>query len=254
MFGNSRKNKAQQQQPAQAIPHVAAPSQGTVQANAQVKKLSRIAGVLAALAVAGAGFGASAVATTNATLSAAKADQQAVVVAKQSVKAGTKLTSDMIEMKNVPAAYRSAAATSDASAVVGKLAAVDLGQGEQLSASDFGGDESAQTLSVRIAADKVAVCVDVTAANGFSGELLVGDKVSVYNTKDMSEQGPSSAALAEDATVVSLGGASDNSSSSYATATLEVTPGQSREITAAKADGGVSLVLHPKVQAAKAAE
>lgn len=253
MFGNARKDGAPKA-PSQAIPHVTAPSQGAVQANEQVKKLSRIAGVLAALAVAGAAFGVSAVATTNATLAQARADQQAVIVAKQPVKAGTKLTSDMIEVKNVPAAYRSGSSTSDASEVVGRLAIVDLGQGEQLSASDFGGDESAQTLSVRIAPGKVAVCVDVTAANGFSGELLVGDVVSAYSTKEMSDQGPSSPALADDAKVVSLGGAADNSSSGYATATLEVTPAQSREITAAKAAGGVSLVLHPKAASEQASE
>ena len=82
---------------AQAIPHVAAPAAGSMEANAQVRKLSRIAGLLAALAVAGLGFGVSAVATTNATLERAQADQKAVVVAKADVKAGTKLTAEQAE-------------------------------------------------------------------------------------------------------------------------------------------------------------
>ena len=93
---------------------------------------------------------------------------------------------------------------------------------------------------------KVAVCVDLATAEGFSGELLVGDKLSVYDTKEMADQGPDIAALADDATVVALGGKGDNSAESYTTATLEVSASQAKAITSAKADGGVSLVLHPR--------
>lgn len=230
----------------QAIPHVAAPAAGSMEANAQVRKLSRIAGLLAALAVAGLGFGVSAVATTNATLEHAQADQKTVVVAKADVKAGTKLTAEQVELQSVPAAYRTGASLESADAVVGKLATVDIAKGQQLSAADFGGGDASSSLSARVSSGKVAVCVDLATAEGFSGELLVGDKLSVYDTKEMADQGPDIAALTDDATVVALGGKGDNSAESYTTATLEVSASQAKAITSAKADGGVSLVLHPR--------
>lgn len=243
MFGKAKKEKTEEAQGA-AIPHVAGPGDAAMDANAKVKKLSRMAGALAFLAVLGLGFGVSAVATTTATLVEAQADQAQVLVAKADVKAGTRLTADMVEQQAVPAAYRSSAAVADSSAVVGKVAAVDIAQGEQVSAADFSGSATSSALASRLDSGKVAVCVDLTTANGFSGSLLVGDTVSVYGTKQMANEGSSAPALADDAAVIALGG-SGNSSSSYATATFSVTAAQAKAITAAKADGGVSLVLHP---------
>lgn len=237
--------KAKRSEGAAEAPQAGAssPMAQAIEANARVKKVSRAAAALAALAVAGACFGAVSIATTNAAMAEEHADQRAVAVAKSDVKAGTVLTADMVASQDVPAKYRTQASLDDASAVVGKRAVVDVAAGTQLAASQFAADDAASALSRRIPDGKVAVTVDLSAANGFDGQLTVGDAVAVYSTAALKDG--EDGLVCRSAEVASLG-ANVDGGASYATATLAVTEAEAQRVSQAKADGGVSLVLSPR--------
>ncbi len=104
---------------------------------------------------------------------------QDVVVAAQDIKAGTKITNDMVAISTLPKNAVIADVISDKTVVVGLTARYPLTAGDQLSPIKLGQTESNRTFSDVIPEGKRAVSVDVVEKTSVGGLIIAGDHVDV---------------------------------------------------------------------------
>lgn len=99
---------------------------------------------------------------------------------KQSIEAGTQITTEMLETVKVPEKLINGS-ISDASLVVGKYAAADLYAGDYLTTQKLSGSTAEHSsFPAGIAKGRIVVSVTLpTLASGVSGHLLPGDVVTV---------------------------------------------------------------------------
>ena len=104
---------------------------------------------------------------------------QDVVVAAQDIKAGTKITNDMVAISTFPKNAVIADVISDKAVVVGLTARYPLTAGDQISPIKLGQTESNRTFSDVIPEGKRAVSVDVVEKTSVGGLIIAGDHVDV---------------------------------------------------------------------------
>lgn len=104
---------------------------------------------------------------------------QDVVVAAQDIKAGTKITSEMVAISTFPKNAVIADVISDRAVVVGLTARYPLTAGDQISPIKLGQTESNRTFSDVIPEGKRAVSVDVVEKTSVGGLIIAGDHVDV---------------------------------------------------------------------------
>ena len=104
---------------------------------------------------------------------------QDVVVAAQDIKAGTKITSEMVAISTFPKNAVIADVISDKAVVVGLTARYPLTAGDQISPIKLGQTESNRTFSDVIPEGKRAVSVDVVEKTSVGGLIIAGDHVDV---------------------------------------------------------------------------
>ena len=101
-----------------------------------------------------------------------------VVVAKVQIGPGTRLTSELIEVRSIPAQARPRGAFGRMEEVVGRLVAVARAPGDLITEAVLG--ESAQAgLPAQLSEGHVALAVHVDMASGVAGLLRPGQLVSV---------------------------------------------------------------------------
>ncbi|MGA2110594.1 MAG: SAF domain-containing protein [Anaerolineales bacterium] len=101
-----------------------------------------------------------------------------VVVAKVAIAPGTPLTSDLVDVRSIPAEAKPADAYDQASEVIGKVVAVGRAPGDFITASVLG-DQAQAGLPQELPAGDVAVAVHVDMASGVAGLLRTGQTVTV---------------------------------------------------------------------------
>lgn len=225
------------------------PAKGTKTGSAmeeRVKKLSRAAVASVAAAALGVTFGVYSLVSTNAQIAQTKEGLVNVVVATQQIDAGSSITEDKLEIKEVPQAYVSSGAVSKAEDFVGQVALTRIDQGTQLTSSVIAAAKDASSLAAAITPGYKAVTVSVDEVQGYSGLIKVGDTVDVLSNESSLNGGNGALTrITGNASVIALGSSLAGSDSSYSTVTLEVTPNEADAIRAAQANGSVSLELHP---------
>ncbi len=121
--------------------------------------------------------------------------QVPVVVSTTYLEAGSVLTADVLEVKNVHPSAVLPNAAQDPAALVGKILQVQRVVGDQVTA-EMVGNTGGSAIAAGLAPDHRAIAVDVTRATGVLGVLRAGDLVDVVATVDSGGVGAGSSVTA----------------------------------------------------------
>ena len=213
------------------------------------RQLSWLCGACAAVAVGSLAFAAVEFTVAQDTVAKTQSDMVEIVVPKETIKAGTPITADMLEEAQVPKRYvpADAADESSKSDLIGKSPVGDLSKGVPISMGTVQGSSNPSSISLALASGHVARTFSLDAAASMSPLLKPGDYVTVTatfksgnGTTEQTVNYQNVKVLATDATLQSTDGSSQ--SSGYSTITLELTPEQLSEIGTADS---ISLAAQP---------
>lgn len=213
------------------------------------RQLSWLCGACAAVAVGSLAFAAVEFTVAQDTVAKSQADMVEIVVPKETIKAGTPITADMLEEAQVPKRYvpADAADGSSKSDLIGKAPVGDLSKGVPISMGTVQGSSNPSSISLALASGHVARTFSLDAAASMSPLLKPGDYVTVTATFKFGNGSTQQTVayqnvkvLATDATLQSSDGSSQ--SAGYSTVTLELTPEQLSEIGTADS---ISLAAQP---------
>ena len=213
------------------------------------RQLSWLCGACAAVAVGSLAFAAVEFTVAQDTVAKTQSNMVEIVVPKETIKAGTPITADMLEEAQVPKRYvpADAADESSKSDLIGKSPVGDLSKGVPISMGTVQGSSNPSSISLALASGHVARTFSLDAAASMSPLLKPGDYVTVTatfksgnGTTQQTVNYQNVKVLATDATLQSTDGSSQ--SSGYSTITLELTPEQLTEIGTADS---ISLATQP---------
>lgn len=213
------------------------------------RQLSWLCGACAAVAVGSLAFAAVEFTVAQDTVAKTQSNMVEIVVPKDTIKAGTPITADMLEEAQVPRRYvpADAADESSKSDLIGKSPVGDLSKGVPISMGTVQGSSNPSSISLALASGHVARTFSLDAAASMSPLLKPGDYVTVTATFKSGNGATQQTVnyqnvkvLATDATLQSTDGSSQ--SSGYSTITLELTPEQLSEIGTADS---ISLAAQP---------
>ena len=213
------------------------------------RQLSWLCGACAAVAVGSLAFAAVEFTVAQDTVAKTQSNMVEIVVPKETIKAGTPITADMLEEAQVPKRYvpADAADESSKSDLIGKSPVGDLSKGVPISMGTVQGSSNPSSISLALASGHVARTFSLDAAASMSPLLKPGDYVTVTatfksgnGTTQQTVNYQNVKVLATDATLQSTDGSSQ--SSGYSTITLELTPEQLSEIGTADS---ISLAAQP---------
>lgn len=225
------------------------PSSKIVTPEKRRRQLSWLCGACAAVAVGSLAFAAVEFTVVQDTVAKTQSNMVEIVVPKETIKAGTPITADMLEEAQVPKRYvpSDAADESSKSDLIGKAPVGDLSKGVPISMGTVQGSSNPSSISLALASGHVARTFSLDAAASMSPLLKPGDYVTVTATfKSGNGSTQQTVAyqnvkvLATDATLQSSDGSSQ--SAGYSTVTLELTQEQLSEIGTADA---ISLAAQP---------
>lgn len=213
------------------------------------RQLSWLCGACAAVAVGSLAFAAVEFTVAQDTVAKTQSNMVEIVVPKDTIKAGTPITADMLEEAQVPKRYvpADAADESSKSDLIGKSPVGDLSKGVPISMGTVQGSSNPSSISLALASGHVARTFSLDAAASMSPLLKPGDYVTVTatfksgnGTTQQTVNYQNVKVLATDATLQSTDGSSQ--SSGYSTITLELTLEQLSEIGTADS---ISLAAQP---------
>ena len=217
------------------------PSSKIVTPEKRRRQLSWLCGACAAVAVGSLAFAAVEFTVAQDTVAKTQSNMVEIVVPKETIKAGTPITADMLEEAQVPKRYvpSDAADESSKSDLIGKAPVGDLSKGVPISMGTVQGSSNPSSISLALASGHVARTFSLDAAASMSPLLKPGDYVTVTATFK-SGNGSTQQTVASDATLQSSDGSSQ--SAGYSTVTLELTQEQLSEIGTADS---ISLAAQP---------
>lgn len=225
------------------------PSSKIVTPEKRRRQLSWLCGACAAVAVASLAFAAVEFTVAQDTVAKSQADMIEILVPKETIKAGTPITADMLEEAQVPKRYVPADAVdkSSKSDLIGKSSVGNLSKGVPISMGTVQGSSNPSSISLALASGHVARTFSLDAASSMSPLLKPGDYVTVTATFKAGNGSTQQTVnyqnvkvLATDATLQNTDGSSQ--SAGYSTITLELTPEQLTELGSADS---ISLAAQP---------
>ena len=225
------------------------PSSKIVTPEKRRRQLSWLCGACAAVAVGSLAFAAVEFTVAQDTVAKSQADMIEIVVPKETIKAGTPITADMLEKAQVPKRYvpSDAVDSSNKSDLIGKASVGNLTKGVPISMSTVQDSSNPSSISLALASGHVARTFSLDTASSMSPLLKPGDYVTVTATFKAGNGSTQQTVayknikvLATDATLQSSDGSSQ--SAGYSTVTLELTPEQLSEIGTADS---ISLAAQP---------
>lgn len=187
------------------------------------------------------------------TLEAANAPPtQPVLIAKQDIAPGEKITPEMFATVQWPVAASLAGGLNDPSALKGRVTAAPLIAGEPVLAHRLAPEGSPSGFSGRIAPGKRAFTIKVNEVVGVAGFAMPGTYVDVLVTLNdlpgvMKSQGPQSKIVLERLLVLAAAqehvAPEDNKPKVVGAVTLEVRPDEAETLDLARSVGSLSLAL-----------
>lgn len=170
-----------------------------------------------------------------------------VVVVKQDVPPRTVLTSEMIEVQEMPAEYIHPMAATKIENALDMISLVPINAGEQLLQTKIA-DPNTNYLSYKLKEGHVAYTVPVSDLTGAAGMIRVGDEVHVLGnfTKDVAGKDLSQFVL-YDIKVIAIGqdmgmnGMAE--ADAFSSMTVEVTPEQASKLAWSANQGALSFIL-----------
>jgi len=170
-----------------------------------------------------------------------------VLVAKVDIKSNQKVTSEMLETKDVSAGSILSDAIKKNSDVVGKYAVTDLKAGEVLYPIRFTDLATEnKNLTLKIAEGARAVSIGVTDVTAVAKMIQPEDKVDIVNTLN-----GQTSLLLENVRVLAVGKSLSEANTTadtadYGTITLQLYPGDVEKVVNANEVGSVKFVLRGK--------
>jgi Flp pilus assembly protein CpaB len=166
-----------------------------------------------------------------------------VLVAKSLIQKGTPGdivgTQNLFQVSSIPKSDLKTGALVDPASLKGRVAAVDVYPGQQITASDFTVGGVAPLLG-DIARGQRAISIPLGGPNSLSGQLIGGDHVDVYvGVNAQVSGGPAKAIIKlvlQDMYVLAVNGGS---------VTFRTTPVQAAQLAYASENGTIWLVLRP---------
>jgi pilus assembly protein CpaB len=122
----------------------------------------------------------------------APASASAVVVAKEDIAAGDEITSQMVEVKQVPDSLLVPGAFASTSPVVGEAARFPIAKGDQLTPAKVGAAPEGDGLSFVVPKGMRGVAIEVREVTAVGGLVRAGDRVDVYAMFSGGEDSPNS--------------------------------------------------------------
>lgn len=189
-----------------------------------------------------------------------------VVVARKAIPAHTKLTPDMLAVRQVVKELSLPGAFGSVAAAAGKVTVSPLAEGEPVLKAAFEPARAAGGLAAQIPAGLRALTLAVNEVSGVAGRLEAGDRVDAIAVFDKEVTGVDQAMLLlENLAVLALGKgvpggsgagggqpAAKGVSPGYTSVTLAVTPQQAVLVAQATKRGQLQLVLRPASGAGEA--
>ncbi|TYP53771.1 Flp pilus assembly protein CpaB [Thermosediminibacter litoriperuensis] len=171
-----------------------------------------------------------------------------VAVAKKKIPARIVIGEDMIEMKEMPAAYIPAGAVTGKKDAVGKLSRTDIYPGELLLQNKLLDRNSAGAgLSSKVEPGKRAISIPVNNVTALHGLVNTGDRVDIIVTfTPPGERGSVSAGIVQNVPVLAVNASLETSTQPKdepKTVTVMVEPRDAQKIALAIQQGSVQLVL-----------
>lgn len=181
-----------------------------------------------------------------------------VVVARQRIPARTQITSQMVEVKELPAQYISDLAITDLKEALGKTVKAEILAGEILRREKLAsGQDAAEGLAFLVTPGKRAVTVAVNDVSGLAGLLRPGDRVDVLGTFELpggsgQEKATLTSLIVQNIEVLSVDQAlaspgqpvaDGKKQIGYRNVTLLVTPEQAQSLVLCSEKGSIRLLL-----------
>ena len=223
---------------------------GQPDGEATKRRLAVACGVATAIAVAAVGVGGTQLAAAMQLRQEVLGSTEHVATLTRSVRAGETISEADLELADVPSASAPSDATDDLSAIAGKVAIVDMTEGNAVSQNSLMGSEAATSLPTAVSEGNVGYMMSLPSTDAAASPMLKpGDRVDVLAGSDGAE--PS--VIVSDVRVIALDGrmGREGDQADYSTVTLDVTPEQASQLYQA-ADSAHLLVL-PR-EAAKGGE
>ncbi len=171
-----------------------------------------------------------------------------VVVAKEPLKFGDKITIDKVKSVEWPGALPADAykAPSDAVADGSRTALREIKAGELVLSTSLTGGAGRLASSSLLGPDMRAVAVPISEAQSVGGFVAPGDRVDILVSRTFDGDAAATSTLVQGARVLAVGQSSDTSVSDpnvAKSATLEVTPDEAQKVALAQTVGTVFLSL-----------
>ncbi|MGE5584344.1 MAG: Flp pilus assembly protein CpaB [Bacillota bacterium] len=173
-----------------------------------------------------------------------------VVAAKATIPPRTKITPDMIYIKEIPEAGVHARAAREAADVVGLFTRYEILEGEPVIMDRLYGENEPVGLASSVPRDKRAVTVPVNEVAGVAGFVKPGDRVDVVATVGGNEEtGDVAFTVLEDVEVLAVAQDTEDKNQGKAkvstSVTLAVTPSQAERLALTEEMGNLRLALRP---------
>lgn len=174
----------------------------------------------------------------------------AVVAAKSTIPPRTKVTQDLVYIREIPEAAVHARAARDPARIVGLVTKSEILEGEQVIMDRLYGENERAGLASSIPRDMRAVTVPVNEVVGVAGFVKPGDRVDVVATVSAAgETGDAAFTVLEDVEILAIAQETEDRSQGKAkvstSATLAVTPAQAERLALAEEMGTLRLALRP---------
>lgn len=183
-----------------------------------------------------------------------KEETAPVVVAAQAVPPRTKLTAEMLAVKDIPRSYALKGLMSSIKDAEGKVTVVPLAEGEPLVVGALALPENKVALAYHVPEGYRAVTIPVSEVTGVAGHLEIGDRVDIVASLPEEVAGVSkSILLLHDLSVLAVGekersdGGEGKSrpKPGYASITVAVRPADGVLLVLAMEQGSLQAMLRP---------
>ena len=188
-----------------------------------------------------------------------------ILVAASDIPENTPITESMIKTSEIPVEAVVAGALTDKSEVIGKISNTVIYSGEQLLGAKLisTGESGGETLAYAIEPGMRAISIAVDESSGLAYMIIPGNNVDIIaefvNTTASAADGSTSVKetyttmILENVTVLAVDnvfskeGKVSSDTQAYTTLTLQVTPEQAMELSAAQFDGQLRAILRSPV-------
>lgn len=179
-----------------------------------------------------------------------KDSMEQVVVASVKIPYGLVIDETHVKLRQVPKGNSPSGAFTEMESVVGTISRTEIYPGEVIIKDRVVANGGGSTLAAMISPNKRAITVRVNDVVGVAGFLLPGNRVDIISTKKKNDKVVSDTILRniKVLAVDQTASTDKNEPIVVRSVTMEMTPGETEEVTAATKQGSLQLTLRNPTQ------